>query len=121
MPPALRAHDGQRGVGAVQDAEQVHPDRIAPLLGVGALDRAAGQHAGGVDQHVEAAEVLVGVLDERSGAPLVADVGRQRKRAPAVVLDPPGERLEGLGAPRRQRDGGPALGARQRRGLPDAR
>jgi hypothetical protein len=74
VPAPRLAHERQRGVGAVQDAEEVHVDHPPPLGRVGALDWPEQHDAGVVDQGVQGAEVLVGVLDERACRALVAHV-----------------------------------------------
>ena len=79
--PAL-LHQRQRRVGAVEEAEQVDVDHPPPLLGVGALDRAQQHHAGVVDEDVEAAHLLGGVLDEGARGGLVADVDLERVGLP---------------------------------------
>ena len=58
--------------------------------------------------------------DERPRLRLLADVRRHRDRAPAVVDDPLGERLDALGAARGQRHGGAGAGAGQRGRLADS-
>ena len=79
-PRALLAHERQRGVRAVQEAEAVDVDHPPPLVGVGALDGPEQHHAGVVDEGVEAAELLARALDERPRAGLVGDVGLDRRR-----------------------------------------
>ena len=83
---ALLAHDRQRRVRAVQEAEQVHLDHPAPLARVGADHGPEQHHAGVVDEHVEPAQLLLGARDERVRLCLVGDVGLDRERAPAVAV-----------------------------------
>jgi hypothetical protein len=51
----------------------------------------------------------------------IADVGGDRDRAPAGVVDPGRQRLDAIGAPRRQRHRGAGLCRGERRRLADAR
>ena len=72
VPAALLAHDRQRRVRAVQEAEQVHLDHPAPLARVGADHRAEQHHARVVDEDVEPAQLLLRARDERVRLLLVA-------------------------------------------------
>jgi hypothetical protein len=108
-------------VGAVQEAEAVDLEHPAPLVGVGAHDGAEQHQPRVVDEAVEPAELRVRLLDERARLVLLADVGRQRDRAAAVLLDALGERLEPIGAAAGQRDARTGLGGEQRGRLADAR
>ena len=87
VPSPAVAHQRQRVVGAVEEAEAVDLDHRPPLARVGALERAEQHHAGVVDQAVEAAELGVRGLDEVLRLLLVADVGLDRDRVAAVGLD----------------------------------
>ena len=106
---------------AVQDAHHVHVDHPPPFLGGRALDRPEQHHAGVVDERVQAPEALVGARDERVGLVLLTDVGGDGERLAAVLLDPSGERLDALGAPRRKRHRSPGPRAGERGGLADPR
>ena len=118
---ARAAHDRQRGVRAVEQAEAVDVDHLAPLLGRRAGDGAEQHHAGVVDQPVEAAELLVRLLDEGVRLGLVADVGLDRDRLAAGAVDLLGQRVDAVRAAGGQADGGALGHAGQRRRLADPR
>ena len=103
-PPPLCGHQREGGVGAPEEAEQVHLDHLAPLGGVGPGHRAEQHHAGVVHQDVEPAELVVRLLDEGARRPsssvrsTARDVG-----AAALARDPLGQRVEALLAARAER------------------
>jgi hypothetical protein len=69
----LGVHPGQEGARA----DAVDPERTLPVLGVQVVDPAAArQHARVADQHVEPAEAVDGVLDDRLDLPEAGHVGR---------------------------------------------
>ncbi len=113
-PAALLAHQRQRGVRAVEEAEHVDLDHLAPLAGVGALDRAEQHHAGVVDERVDPPEPVLRGLDEPARLLLGRDVDGDRGGRAALSLDLLGERVDAIGAPRAERDGGAGLRAEQR-------
>ena len=78
------------------------------------LDRAEEPVAGVVDDDVEPAELLVGLLDRGEVGVVILDVERHRQHAVAVLL---GQRRERRGVARRRRD---LVAALERRLGPDA-
>jgi len=77
-------------------------------LSVRVLDRPEQHDAGVVDHDVQASQLVDGPRDQRPHLLLVGDVGLDGQRAAASPLDLRGERVEPVGAARRDRDGGAA-------------
>ena len=73
-PAALLAQERQRRLGDPERAEQVGLDLVADLGLAELLDHPELAVAGVVDHDVEAAEVLVGLLDGGEGRGAVGDV-----------------------------------------------
>ena len=121
VPSPALAYQRHRRLRAVEEPEQVDVDHLAPLVGFGALDRAEQHHAGVVDEDVEAAHLLGGALDEGAGGRLVADVDLEGVGGAAVGVDPLGELVEAVLAPRPQRHAGSLAGQCQRGRLSDSR
>ena len=84
-PAAARLHRRDRGARAVEDAAQVGVDDLAPVVEAHVGDVAELADAGVVDEHVEAAESLHGLVDE----PLSVGRRRARRRAHVSTLSPP--------------------------------
>ena len=72
-----------------------------------------------VEGGVEAAECADGRLDKADDRLLVADVGGDRDRPRAALLELVGDLLEGVGLARREGHRGAGVGERARRGRPD--
>ena len=73
----MQARDGQERAADVDRLHQV------VALGLGLLDRREADRAGVVDEDVDAAEALGGLLDGGGDGVGVADVADDRQRAPA--------------------------------------
>ena len=106
-------------MGAVEEPEQVHLDHLPPLVRRRAGHRPKQHHSGVVDEHVEAAELVVRPGDERVRLLLVGDVRRDCERTTSVLFDPAREVRDPILAAGRQRNGGPFGRERQRGRLTD--
>src|SRR3954469_17583063 len=85
----LPAHDGARGGRARDRALEVHGQQQVELALPVPLRRVAREHVGGrvVDPHVELAEALARLGDERLAARAGAQVGARDDRAAAALRD----------------------------------
>ncbi len=112
MPAALRPQERQRGLRHPQRAEHVGLDLVA-RLGLGQLlDEAEVAVAGVVDDDVEPAEVVVGLLDGGEVGVAIGHVELDRQQRVAVLL---GEVVQRRGVARGGRD---LVAAFQRRDRP---
>ena len=118
---ALLDHDRQHVTQAAHVAHELELQALLPVVLGQMLDHAAGRGAGIVDHDVDAAERLVGLLDEVLGVVVLAQIGGDRHDLAAGRL---GDLLRGgferLLAPRADRDVDAFLGERERDALADA-
>ena len=121
MAAAGLTHERERGLRAVEEAEDVDLDHPAPVLGVRALDRPEQHHARVVHEDVEAAELGLRLPDERVRLLLVGHVELAHQRPAAVRLDPSPELLQPVHPPRAERDRGALSSKGHGRRLADAR
>ncbi len=120
-PVVCRAQQvGQRGVGAVEQAGDVHIEHPPPLLQRGVLDRAEQHHAGVIDQRVQPSQLPDRALNGLLRLLLGADVGLDRERFAAVCSDPLGEVVESVAAAGHQGHRRPEPGQGQGGRLADA-
>ena len=110
----------ERRLGDVEEAFDVEVDHPLPLLDRRLERRAEQHHAGVVDDGVEAAELGDGALDQGLGGGAVGDVGLDRERLAAGVVDLPGQALQPVDAAGRDGDRGAVGGEAFRGRLADA-
>jgi len=109
LPRPLRTHDGRNRLRDPQRSEEVGLDDLARLGLRGLLDRAVQPVAGVVDEHIDAAEMLVHARDRGEDGCAIVDVELDASAFgdAARVGQPPA-------ITRGQRDGVPTLERRAR-------
>jgi hypothetical protein len=105
-----RPHPGQRGHGAVHEAEVGNLGDPPELLGGGLRERGEDRGERHVDPHVDRAERLLDLLSGRLDLGVVRHVGRQGEGHPALALHVAHSPLQTRVATCDQPDAVPALG-----------
>ena len=103
-----------------REPEHVHLEHLAPELGRRRGERRAPPEAGGVHEHVDAAEAVARQREQTDHVGLAAHVGGRDGDRGATAAELGGERLEPVHPPRAEDDSGARLGERARRGRADA-
>ena len=79
-------HPSRRLLRAMEDAGEVHVEHTSPVHGLDLEKRLAHRDAGIRDEHVDAAEQLVGAGERYGDLGFVGDVAAQRGRKPGDPL-----------------------------------
>src|SRR5690606_31393145 len=120
LAAALALHQRQPGGDAVQHAADVHVDHPVPFVQLEGVQAGQRHHAGIVDDHVDPAELLAGVVDEGLGALAAGDVQPAEQCRTARLVDLSGECLQTFHPSRTQYDLGALVRQQTRGGFADA-